>query len=272
MTMIKAAVVQNCATTEPEHNLSVLERLTTEAVAAGAQLVAWAEFATAYGIGENGIQVDAHPQASHHALKRAQALAKANSIWLLSGSLGIAAQDGRTHNRSFLLDPEGGIAAHYDKVHLFDVDLAGGESYRESDTIAPGNGKVTAELLGTKLGMSICYDVRFAYLYRALAQAGAQILSVPAAFAAKTGQAHWHVLLRARAIETGCFVIAPGQCGQQADGRLQRYGHSLIIAPWGEILAEGDAQQEGWIMADLDLSLVDKARRMVPALKHDRDL
>lgn len=270
MTTIKAAAVQNCATGDVDHNLAVLEHLTREAADAGAQLVAMPEFATAYDMDDAGMHIDPHDQESHPALARLRHLARDCGIWLLAGSLGVRAPDGRTFNRSLMLTPDGEIAAGYDKAHLFDVDLAGGESYRESDTIAPGSALVWADLLGTRLGMTICYDLRFAYLYRELAHAGAEILSVPAAFARKTGEAHWHVLLRARAIETGCFVIAPCQCGQQSDGRLKRYGHSLIIGPWGEVLAEGSAAEEGYIIADLDLSKVARARSMVPSLKHDR--
>lgn len=272
MTVIQAAAVQNCATADRAHNLQTLSRLVGEAAKGGAQLVATPEFGVAYGLDDNDIQIDPHVEDAHPALRHLRGVADEHKIWLLAGTMGISAPDGRTFNRNFLIAPDGTIAARYDKVHLFDVDLAGGESYRESDAIAPGHTTTVADLLGTRLGMTVCYDVRFAYLYRSLAHQGAAIMSVPAAFARKTGQAHWHVLLRARAIETGSFVIAPCQCGEQPDGRLKRYGHSLIIGPWGQVLAEGDPLAEGVISASLDLDEVARARQMVPSLQHDREL
>jgi len=165
--------------------------------------------------------------------------------------------------------PAGAIAARYDKLHLFDVDLADGESYRESALIEPGAQAVLATTPWATLGLSICYDLRFPQLYRSLAQAGAEVLTVPAAFTKTSGQAHWHVLLRARAIETGCFVLAPCQCGDHGGGH-ETYGHSLIIDPWGRVLADG-GEEVGYITAKIDLAEVAKARAMIPALGHDRD-
>ena len=185
------------------------------------------------------------------------------------GSLGVLAPDGRTLNRSFLLDPQGEITARYDKIHLFDVDLGGGERYRESATIVPGKRAVVAATPMGGIGLSICYDLRFPQLYRALAKAGARILLVPAAFTRRTGLAHWHVLLRARAIETGCFVVAAAQCGETANGGMPRYGHSLVIDPWGEILAEG-GDGPCVVAAELDLGAVDRVRRAIPVLRHGR--
>ena len=179
-----------------------------------------------------------------------RALAEELGIWLLIGSLAIKVSDTKTANRSFLIDPKGAIAARYDKIHLFDVDLPSGENYRESNTVAGGDRAVTADLPWGKIGMSVCYDLRFPQLYRALAQAGAFLLTVPSAFTETTGKAHWHVLLRARAIENGAFVIAPAQGGTHADGR-KTYGHSLIVAPWGEVLAEAGTDP-GVIVADID--------------------
>ncbi len=161
------------------------------------------------------------------------------------------------------------IVARYDKIHMFDVDLPNGETYRESNGVRPGEQAVVAATPWGGLGLTICYDVRFAYLHRALAHAGAAMLTVPAAFTVPTGQAHWHVLLRARAIETGCFVFAPAQTGEHAEGRLT-YGHSLIVSPWGEVLADA-GEKPGFITADIDLEQVHKARSMVPALRHDRE-
>jgi len=171
-------------------------------------------------------------------------------------------------NRSILLDPAGRIAARYDKIHMFDVNVPDGQSYRESRAFRPGDVAVLADLPWGRLGLTVCYDLRFPYLYRALAQAGASFLSVPSAFTKLTGEAHWHVLLRARAIETGCFVFAPAQCGTHAEGR-QTYGHSLIVAPWGEVLADG-GEAPGVVLAEIDPARVDTARSMVPALRHDR--
>ena len=176
--------------------------------------------------------------------------------------------DNRIANRSFLFSDTGEIVARYDKIHLFDVDLPTGESHRESDLVRPGEEAVVAETPWAIIGLSICYDLRFAYLYRDLAKAGASILTVPAAFTVPTGKAHWETLLRARAIETGSFVLAPAQCGEHEGGR-QTYGHSLIIGPWGEVLADA-GEDTGFIIAELDLSAVEKAREAIPALKHDR--
>ena len=196
-------------------------------------------------------------------------------IWLLIGSLALLTQDqdGRFANRSFLIGPQGQIVARYDKVHMFDVDVSEAERYRESEGYRPGSQAVLAETPFGVLGMTICYDVRFAYLYRRLAQAGAQILTVPAAFNHITGAAHWEVLLRARAIETGCFVLAPAQTGfhmETSGGKGRRtYGRSLAIAPWGDVLADG-GNEPGVTFAEIDLDRVAQARRRVPSLMHDR--
>jgi len=189
-------------------------------------------------------------------------------FWLLLGSLAVEAGPGQNYNRSYLLNDKGNLVTHYDKLHLFDVDLADGECYRESDTIVPGSTAVLAPTPWGLLGLSICYDLRFAALYRALAQAGAAFLAVPAAFTRTTGQAHWHILLRSRAIETGSYVFAPCQCGSH--GAAQSYGHSLIIDPWGRVLADA-GEDPGFIMAAIDPDRVSEARSMIPALKHDRD-
>lgn len=195
-------------------------------------------------------------------------LAETLKIHLLVGSLALLSGDGKLVNRSILFTPEGKIAAYYDKIHMFDVDLGGGEVYRESANYVAGERAVVTQLPWGKLGLSICYDVRFAYLYRDLAKAGARFLSVPAAFTKLSGQAHWHVLLRARAIETGCFVFAPAQAGKHENGR-ETFGHSLIISPWGEILAEAGEEPE-IIMADIDPEQSILARNKIPALLHDR--
>lgn len=207
-------------------------------------------------------------EEEHPALAAFQALARETGAWLLIGSLSIAVEGGKVANRSILVDAAGGIVARYDKIHLFDVDLGAGESYRESATVAPGDAVTLAETPWGLLGMTVCYDLRFPQLYRALAQRGASFLSVPAAFTRTTGQAHWHVLQRARAIENGAFVFAPAQCGTHAEGR-QTFGHSLIIDPWGEVLADGGAEP-GIVLAQIDPEAVTSARARVPSLRHDR--
>jgi predicted amidohydrolase len=180
----------------------------------------------------------------------------------------VKSEDGRIFNRSILLDPSGRIAARYDKLHLFDVDLGDGKIYRESATIAPGSSAVLAPCAGSLMGLSVCYDLRFPELYRSYAQAGAEMLAIPAAFTRITGEAHWHVLNRARAIENGSFVIAPCQYGTLAGG-AECFGHSLIVDPWGRVLADG-GEEENIVFADIDLDLVTETRRRIPSLRHDR--
>ena len=195
-------------------------------------------------------------------------LAQAHGLWLLIGSVGVKAEDDRIFNRSFMLSPDGTVAARYDKIHLFDIDLGGGRAYRESATIAAGSKGVIAPCVEGAVGLSICYDIRFPHLYRAYAQAGAEILAGPAAFTRVTGEAHWHVLQRARAIENGAFVISPGQCGTLAGG-AECFGHSLIVDPWGRVLADGGTEP-GVVTAEIDLGLVAETRRRIPSLTHDR--
>jgi len=196
-------------------------------------------------------------------------LARELGIWLHIGSLGTKLGSDRVANRSYLIGPDGAIKARYDKLHMFDVDLAGGESYRESRTFNPGSKAVVADLPWGRLGLSICYDLRFPALYRALAIAGADVIAVPAAFTRQTGEAHWHVLLRARAIETGAFVLAACQGGLHENGR-STFGHSMIISPWGEVLAEAGEDPQ-IILADIDPGLSAEARAKVPSLSHGRD-
>ena len=266
---LKAACIQVNASNDMDHNIQVAAALACVARAAGAGLVVMPENVSMMEWGRKNILAKALPEESHKALLAFKELARETGLWLHTGSLSVLLEDGeRVANRSYLLSPEGEIAAQYDKIHMFDVDLGEGEVYRESATFAPGREAVVAETPWAPLGMSICYDLRFAALYRSLAQAGAQILVVPAAFTRVTGKAHWHVLLRARAIETGSFVLAPAQCGEHAGGR-QTYGHALIVSPWGAILADA-GEQPGYIMATLDLDEVAEARRKVPSLEHDR--
>jgi predicted amidohydrolase len=207
-------------------------------------------------------------------LKQMRSLASELGVWVLIGSLGLKTHDsdGRFANRSFMISPDGNIAARYDKIHMFDVQVDENESFKESASYRPGGQAVVAETSFGKVGMSVCYDLRFAYLYRDLAKAGAQILTVPAAFSPVTGAAHWETLLRARAIETGCFVLAPAQTGQHPAqrGRVRKtFGNSLAVAPWGEVIAHGGVEP-GITLVDIDLREVEDARNRVPSLNHDR--
>ena len=264
-----AACVQTNSGTEIEPNLEAAGDLVRRAWDAGADLIALPETVTAIVFGRERTLERAKPEDSHPGIPFFADLAQETGATLLVGSMQVGLPGGQqVANRSFLFDPAGAITARYDKMHMFDVDLAGGESYRESATYRPGEEAVIAPTPWGGLGMTICYDLRFAYLYRALAQAGAVMLSVPAAFTRQTGRAHWHVLLRARAIETGCFVIAPAQTGTHDQGR-ETFGHSLIVAPWGEVLADA-GEEVGVITAEIDLGRVEEARTAVPALRHDR--
>ena len=268
--ILRAACVQVTSAADIAPNVAASSELVRQAHAEGASFVAMPEVVNLCEMRPGQADAKAQPEAREPALQAYRALADELGIWLLAGSLVVRLDDDpRMANRSFLIDPSGAVVARYDKIHMFDVDLEGGESYRESRKFRPGDRAVVAQTPWGPVGMTICYDMRFAYLYRALAQAGARILTVPAAFTRPTGRAHWHTLLRARAIETGCFVIAPAQCGDHADGR-KTYGHSLIVSPWGEVLAEA-GEDPGVVVADLDLSKVDEARSMVPALTHDRE-
>jgi len=264
----KAACIQNCAGPEIEDSLKQAIDLVRAAHAAGAELICLPEYFSCLKISDDLFAVGALTEEAHPALAQCGELARELGIFLLLGSLAIKAGPEKVRNRSYLLDPTGRTVARYDKLHLFDVDLEGGERYRESAAIEPGDRAVLAPTPWGPLGLTICYDLRFPQLYRALAQAGANFLTVPAAFARTTGQAHWHVLLRARAIETGCYVLAPCQCGTHGGGR-PTYGHSLIVDPWGRVLADG-GEDVGFVMAEIDPAEVTEVRSMVPALDHDR--
>jgi predicted amidohydrolase len=269
MTTLKAACLQVNASNDMDANIQFAAGLACDARAAGAELVVMPENVSMMEWGRANILAKALPEADHKALHSFKELARETGLWLHTGSLSVLLEGGeKVANRSYLLSPEGEVVAQYDKIHMFDVDLGEGERYRESATFAPGREAVLAETPWTPIGMSICYDLRFPQLYRTLAQAGAQIMVVPAAFTRVTGKAHWHVLLRARAIETGSFVLAPAQCGEHAGGR-QTFGHALIVSPWGAILADA-GEQPGYIMATLDLDQVSEARGKVPSLEHDR--
>jgi predicted amidohydrolase len=267
-TVFKAACVQMTSERDIAPNLKLATDLIRQAAATGAKLVMTPENTTIIEPDRKLSLAKALPESSHPGLPHFADLAREHALWLLIGSMPIKLDNGKLANRSFLFGPDGKVKARYDKIHVFDVDLPNGEVYRESSTVHPGDQAVVADTPWGSLGLTICYDLRFAYLHRALAQAGAIFLTIPAAFTVPTGEAHWHVLLRARAIETGCFVFAPAQCGTHAEGR-RTYGHSLIVAPWGEILADAGAEP-GLAVAEIDTSKVLAARHAVPALRHDR--
>lgn len=264
----KAACVQNSATPDVHHDIALLTRLVREAAAQGAQFVALPEYCAGLDSRDGLLYPVAPEETEHPVLPAMSALASDLSIWLLVGSIGVKAPDGRIINRSYMMRPDGAVAARYDKIHLFDVDLGPGKVYRESATIAPGHQAVISPCVEGTIGLSICYDLRFPHLYRAYAKAGAEMLATPAAFTRVTGEAHWHVLQRARAIENGAYVIAPCQYGTLAGGS-QCFGHSLIVDPWGRVLADG-GEEEGIIVADIDLDLVRQTRGRIPSLHHDR--
>jgi deaminated glutathione amidase len=263
-----AACVQITSQREFAPNIQAVGDLVRRARDAGAELIMTPEITGMFEPKRDLHLAKATDEAANPALAAFRDLARETGAWLLVGSLAIKLEAARLANRSFLLAPDGVIAARYDKIHMFDVDLENGESYRESALYCPGDSTVLAALPWGTLGMTICYDLRFPCLYRALAQAGADFLSIPAAFTVPTGTAHWHVLQRARAIENGCFVFAPAQWGQHAEGR-RTYGHSLIVDPWGEVLADA-GEGVGFITAEIDPAKIAEARRMVPALRHDR--
>jgi predicted amidohydrolase len=270
-----AGCVQFTAGPEPEANLHQVGDLIRRARDAGAEFIMTPEASNLIESGRRR-RDKARREADDPFLAGMRELARELGAWLLLGSLvidpsgepGLADPEQRLANRSFLIDAGGAIVARYDKIHMFDIDLPGGESYRESNAYRPGGQAVLAATPWGRLGMTVCYDVRFPHLYRALTQAGADFLSVPSVFTVPTGRAHWQVLLRARAIENGCFVFAPAQWGEHAAGR-RSYGHSLIVDPWGEILADG-GEEPGFIAARIDPARIAEIRAMVPSLRHDR--
>ncbi|MEM7171675.1 MAG: carbon-nitrogen hydrolase family protein [Pseudomonadota bacterium] len=266
---LTVACIQNCATPHIEENLAECEKLSRAASADGAELICLPEYFSSLDIRDNLLLGNPYKEEKHPALPLFKSLAQELNAMILLGSLAIDMGQDKFSNRSFLINQDGNIVTCYDKIHLFDVNLPGGETYLESGTVCPGERAVLANTPWGSLGLSICYDLRFAQLYRSLAQAGATMLAVPAAFTKTTGEAHWHVLLRARAIETGAFVFAPSQYGEHAGGRAC-YGHSLIVDPWGRILADA-GEDAGYAIATIDLDEVSKARSMIAALKHDRD-
>ena len=269
----KAACVQTSSQLDMDANLEAASALVRDAADNGAQMVLMPENVSLMGTNREQALAMAMPEARHKALPVFTELAREKGVWLMVGSLSVRLDEAgggedMLANRSLLISDQGEIMARYDKIHMFDVNIEGGESHRESETYRPGAHAVVAATPWGGLGMTICYDLRFPYLYRSLAQAGAHFLSVPSAFTRVSGRAHWHVLLRARAVETGCYIFAPAQCGDHANDR-QTYGHSLIIDPWGKILAEA-GESPCVIAADIDPSRVAAVRAMIPSLEHDR--
>jgi len=273
---MRIALIQLNVSDDPAANLVQTQALIGRAIAGGAEFILTPECTNMLSTQRAHQRAMIQPQESDATLAALRAQAAQAGVWLLIGSLGVQSgdADGRFANRSFLIDPQGAIAAQYDKIHMFDVNVSETEVYRESAAYRPGEAAVLAQTPWGGVGLTVCYDVRFGYLHRALAQAGARILTVPAAFNHITGAAHWHVLLRARAIETGCFVLAPAQTGFHPEplgggkGR-NTYCHSLVVAPWGEVLADAGTDM-GVTLVDLDLGAVDAARVRVPSLTHDR--
>jgi predicted amidohydrolase len=265
----RVACVQNCAEREMAPSIEAVAASIRAAAKDGAQLIQLPEMATLFEPDNDLVLKKAQPEATDPGVAAFRALAKETGAWLVVGSV-LLKEPGadKIANRSLVVDPQGAIVARYDKIHLFDVDLANGETYRESATVRGGERAVLAPTPWGLVGLSICYDLRFAALHRALAQAGANYLSIPAAFTHTTGKAHWHLLVRARAIETGCWVFAANQTGTHAEGR-RTYGHSLIVSPWGEVVADG-GEAVGHIVAEVDPAKVAEARAMIPSLRHDR--
>ena len=270
---LAVAALQYCAAGTAEETLATLLPMIDRAAGDGARLICLPEAATFLAANRATLVEEAEPAGESRVLHRLCGRAAALGISLSVGSMFFRAEDGRHVNRQLLIGADGTVQAEYDKIHMFDANVGDGKSYRESNYFAPGDRMVMAAVDGIQTGLTICYDLRFPHLYRRLAQAGAEILTIPAAFTFNSGRAHWHVLLRARAIETGCFVIAAAQCGTHADGR-RTYGHALIAAPWGEIIAEvptddsnaAAGANDGIIHASLDPAAVDKARAAIPSL------
>ncbi|MGW6777880.1 carbon-nitrogen hydrolase family protein [Brucella pseudogrignonensis] len=270
MSTFRTAAVQMRSGTDVARNVEAMEKLVSDAVAKGAQYVQTPEMTGALMRDRAALFASLRDENEDLVFKAASALAKKHGIFLHIGSTAIAAGDGKIANRGGIFAPSGEKIATYDKVHMFDVDLDNGESWRESATYEPGKETVIAELPFAKVGMAVCYDIRFPQLFRAQALAGANVITGPAAFTRQTGEAHWHVLQRARAIENGAFLISAAQGGVHEDGR-ETYGHSLIVSPWGKVLAEAAHDEPGVIVADIDVSESTAARAKVPNLKNARE-
>jgi deaminated glutathione amidase len=266
--IFKIAMIQMRSGLKPASNIDDAVRMIGEAKSAGADYVLTPEMTNILAAKREQLFAAIVDEESDASLATLRELARQLGIYVHIGSLAIKLSHDRAANRSFLVDPKGDIAARYDKIHMFDVDLADGESYRESRNYRPGEQAVLTDLPWGRLGLTVCYDLRFPALYRALAEAGASMLAIPSAFTRQTGEAHWHVLVRSRAIENGCFVFAAAQGGKHENGR-DTYGHSLIVDPWGRIIAEGGIEP-GVVMAEIDPAEVASARARIPSLQHGR--
>ena len=264
----KAAMIQMRSGLQPGANIDAAVRYIGDAKSAGAEYVLTPEMTNILAANREQLFAVAVEEEADASLATLREVARKLGIYVHIGSLAIRISPDRAANRSFLIDPKGDILARYDKIHMFDVDLAGGESYRESRNYRPGELAVLADLPWGRLGLTVCYDLRFPALYRALAEAGATMLAIPSAFTKQTGEAHWHVLIRSRAIENGCFVFAAAQGGRHENGR-DTFGHSLIVDPWGRIIAEGGTEP-GVIVAEINPAEVVNARARIPSLQHGR--
>jgi deaminated glutathione amidase len=264
----RVGLIQMRSGRTPAANVDAATKLIAEAKVGGADYVQTPEMTNILEAKREALMAAIQPEQEDASLAAFRDSARRHGLWLHIGSLALKISADRAANRGFLIDPRGEIAARYDKIHMFDVDLANGESYRESRTYAPGEHAVMASLPWGRIGLTICYDLRFPALYRALAEAGSTFLTVPSAFTKQTGEAHWHVLNRARAIENGCYVFAAAQGGSHENGR-DTFGHSLIVDPWGRVLAEGGVDP-GVVMADIDLAAIAAARSRIPSLQHGR--
>lgn len=268
--MLRVGIIQMTSGPEIGSNVVMVEKLIRQAAAGGARLIVTPEN-TCHIRGRMADKFDTVPnEEDHPILTLAEQLSRVLNVYILIGSVSVRGAGGKLWNRSYLYRAGHNAPVTYDKIHLFDADLSCGQSYRESDVFQGGDQVVLVDVDGFKLGMTICYDIRFPALYRALAKAGADVIAVPAAFAVPTGEAHWHTLLRARAIENGVYVLAPAQVGEHTPGR-RTYGHSMIVDPWGMVIAEMNEPRAGVLYADLDLSVVRRTRSSLQSLRHDRD-
>lgn len=273
MKTLRVALIQTRTPATPQAGAAHLEPLVRHAAAGGAQLVVTPEASNFLQKDRAARERVLADQAEDPAIASLRSLAAETGVWILMGSAIVrsgAPEDDRAANRSLLIDDAGAVRATYDKLHVYDVDLPTGERWRESAAVRPGDAAVVVDTPWARMGLTVCYDLRFPHLFRVLAKAGARIIAAPAAFTVPTGEAHWEVLLRARAIETGCFILAPAQGGTHEDGRAT-WGRSMVVGPWGQVVARLDNDAPGVLFADLDLAAVDAARQAVPQLTHDRD-
>lgn len=269
MSNLRVACIQTNSKSDPNINIKEVSSLICQAQSDGAELITTPEVVGMLEPNREKALDKAQAENDHSVLREFRNLSKDLSIWLLIGSISIKLSDSKLANRSFLINPAGQIIARYTKIHMFDVEVNDGSTYKESTTYQPGTSACLARTPWGLVGLTICYDIRFPALYRDLAKAGARIIFIPSAFTEVTGEAHWHVLQRARAIENGCFIVSAAQTGIHEQKR-KTFGHSIIIDPWGNVLAEAD-KSVGFIIADLDLNLVNDARNKIPSLSHDRN-